>query len=86
MHARDVRNEAVLDGGRPEWTSVLAEDLEVRPTLAAVDATPDSVVCELGCGPGRYTLALAQSAAEGARQRKTTMNGQWSGARRIDSV
>lgn len=61
MRARDVRNQAMLEGERAEWTSAFAEDLEVRPTLAAVDTAPDAVVCELGCGPGRYTLSLAQS-------------------------
>lgn len=60
MRIRDLRNEAILVGTREEWRSAMADALEVEPTLEAVDARPDSVVCELGCGPGRYTQTLAR--------------------------
>ena len=60
MDVRDVRSASVLEGTRREWSSRFADETEVRPTLDAVAAAPPMVVCELGCGPGRYTLALAE--------------------------
>jgi SAM-dependent methyltransferase len=64
MQVRDARSEAMLEGRRQEWRSRFADETEVRPTLEAVGAAPGMIVCEVGCGPGRYTLALAQKAAE----------------------
>jgi uncharacterized protein YbaR (Trm112 family)/protein-L-isoaspartate O-methyltransferase len=63
MQVRDARSDALLAGRRQEWRSRLADETEVAPTLEAVGARAGMTVCELGCGPGRYTLALAQSAA-----------------------
>lgn len=64
MNVRDTRSEALLDGTRREWTSVYADATEVQPTIDAVAVRPGATLCELGCGPGRYTLPLA---AQGAR-------------------
>ena len=61
MTARDRKNTAILSGARAEWSSAIADAIEVRPTLEAVGAGAGMVVLELGCGPGRYTLALAAS-------------------------
>ena len=63
MEARDLRSAAVLDGTRREWQSAFADETEVQPTLAAVSAEPAMTICELGCGPGRYTLALAATSS-----------------------
>jgi uncharacterized protein YbaR (Trm112 family)/protein-L-isoaspartate O-methyltransferase len=63
MQVRDARSDALLAGHRQEWRSRLADQTEVAPTLEAVGARAGMKICELGCGPGRYTLALAQSAA-----------------------
>ena len=63
MRARDERNRAILDGTRGEWSSAAAEAMETQPTLDALAAARGHVICELGCGAGRYTLALARSAA-----------------------
>lgn len=60
MRLRDLRNEAILIGTREEWRSRAADALEVMPTLDAVDVRSEALVCELGCGPGRYTQALAR--------------------------
>jgi SAM-dependent methyltransferase len=62
LQQRDLRNESVL-AGRPEWSTPFAEVSEVAPTLAAVSVQPRMVVGELGCGTGRYTLALADRAS-----------------------
>lgn len=64
MAVRDTRSVALLDGTRREWASTYADATEVQPTIAAVDVPPGATLCELGCGPGRYTLPLA---ALGAR-------------------
>ena len=63
MKVRDARSAALLDGLRKEWQSRFADATEVQPTLEAVDTQPGMMVCELGCGPGRYTLSLARQAA-----------------------
>lgn len=63
MALRDGKNAAILGGARSEWSSHIADDLEVGPTLDAVGPTAGLVVLELGCGAGRYTLALARHAA-----------------------
>lgn len=63
MRARNERNDSILHGAREEWNSAAADAIETRPTLEAVEASRGQVICELGCGPGRYTLALAKSAA-----------------------
>lgn len=63
QRVRDVRNQAVLDGTRPEWSSRLSDAVEVAPTLRALALVPGVVVNELGCGAGRYTLALARVAS-----------------------
>ncbi len=60
---RDTRSRALLEGSRHEWQSRFAEATEVQPTLDAVGVAPGMTLCELGCGPGRYTLALAKRAA-----------------------
>jgi SAM-dependent methyltransferase len=62
MHAREERNQAILEGARKEWSSPATDEIEVRATLEALDCRAGSMVCELGCGPGRYTLKLAGSA------------------------
>jgi SAM-dependent methyltransferase len=41
----------------------VADVLEVQPTLDAMGPVDDLVICELGCGPGRYTLRLARRAS-----------------------
>lgn len=63
MDVRDERSIALLQGARTEWHSAFADATEVQPTLEAVDVRDGMRVCELGCGPGRYTLALARRAA-----------------------
>lgn len=63
MRARDLRNEAILDGTQGEWSSRAIDAIEVQPTLEALGTTEGKDVCELGCGPGRYTVALARAAA-----------------------
>lgn len=63
MRERDSHNEALLNGERGEWSSTFADEFEVRPTLAVMATEPHHVVNELGCGAGRYTNALARSAA-----------------------
>lgn len=63
MKVRDARSTALLEGSRTEWQSHFADATEVQPTLDAVDAQPGMIVCEQGCGPGRYTLSLAKQAA-----------------------
>ncbi len=63
MDVRDRRSTALLEGARAEWQSRFAEATEVQPTLDAVDVRDGMSVCELGCGPGRYTLSLASRAA-----------------------
>jgi SAM-dependent methyltransferase len=63
MRSRNERNGAILDGTRAEWSSAAAEAIETRPTLEAVKPASGQIVCELGCGAGRYTLALAASAS-----------------------
>jgi SAM-dependent methyltransferase len=62
MKVRDARSTALLDGRRLEWRSRFSDETEVQPTLDALGSAPGMTVCELGCGPGRYTLALAQRA------------------------
>lgn len=64
MEVRDARSGSLLDGSRREWQSTFAEATEVQPTLAAVGVLDGMTVCELGCGPGRYTLSLLRQAAE----------------------
>lgn len=63
MRARDLRNEAILAGTNDEWRSPASDALEIQPTLDALEPIEGADVCELGCGPGRYTLALARKAA-----------------------
>ncbi len=63
MQVRDVRSRALAEGERREWRSHFADATEVEPTLTAVGAEAGMTVCELGCGPGRYTTALAARAA-----------------------
>lgn len=63
MQRRDERNELVLDGTQPEWTSAFADATEVRPTIARVAARAGMAILELGCGTGRYTVALVERAA-----------------------
>ncbi len=63
MALRDGRNKSILDGSKPEWVSPLADAVEVQPTLRAVGVAPGMLVNEIGCGSGRYTLALAKDAA-----------------------
>ena len=63
MELRDIKNASILSGTRQEWTSSIAESIEVKPTLAAVSTAPGMVVLEIGCGAGRYTLHLVSSAA-----------------------
>ena len=63
MRSRDAKNAAILSGSVAEWTSAIAEAIEVTPTLGAVGAGAGMTVLELGCGAGRYTLALADAAA-----------------------
>ncbi len=62
MEVRDERNQALLAGTRREWKTDFTDAVEVAPTLAAVGVGQSMVVAELGCGPGRYTLALAEHA------------------------
>lgn len=62
MAVRDGKNAAILGGARSEWSSRTADGMEVGPTLDAVGPTAGLVVLELGCGAGRYTLALATNA------------------------
>ena len=56
MSARDQRNAGMLDGTRPEWESPIADAIEVEPTLEALGSIDGLTICELGCGPGRYTV------------------------------
>jgi SAM-dependent methyltransferase len=63
MDVRDQRSTALLEGVRTEWHSEFADATEVQPTLDAVNVLDGMSVCELGCGPGRYTLLLARRAA-----------------------
>ncbi len=63
MERRDHRNGEILGGRREEWRSAMADAIEVRPTLDALDVQRGDVVAELGCGPGRYTEQLAGAAA-----------------------
>lgn len=63
MAARDEKNAAILAGAHAEWSSRMADGVEVGPTLDAVGPTAGLVVLELGCGAGRYTLALTADAA-----------------------
>ncbi len=60
MSVRDGRHRAILDGTREEWRSRAADELEMLPTLDAVGVDSGMTVCELGCGPGWYTLELAR--------------------------
>jgi SAM-dependent methyltransferase len=63
MNARDARNEMVLSGARDEWSSAFSDAIEGAPTLEAAGVEDGMIVNELGCGTGRYTLALAARAA-----------------------
>jgi len=63
MRVRDQRNDSILDGSRGEWRSTTTDEIEIRPTLETMGGTHGMDVCELGCGPGRYTVALAREAA-----------------------
>jgi ubiquinone/menaquinone biosynthesis C-methylase UbiE/uncharacterized protein YbaR (Trm112 family) len=63
MRARDSRNEAILRGERDEWSSAATIALEDQPTLDALEPLDRAYICELGCGAGRYTLALAARAS-----------------------
>ena len=58
MSARDQRNASMLDGSRPEWESAVADAIEVEPTIEALGSIDHLTICELGCGPGRYTVRL----------------------------
>lgn len=58
MRQREAKNDSILAGTRPEWSSPLTDATEVVPTLEAVSAQHGMYVLELGCGTGRYTLAL----------------------------
>jgi len=63
MRTRDVRNEQIRSRQRGEWQSAHADAVEVRPTLMALDVEQGSIVAELGCGTGRYTLDIASRAS-----------------------
>jgi SAM-dependent methyltransferase len=63
MAQRDAKNESIAAGARREWRSRFADSCEAQPTLDTVAVEPGMVVNELGCGTGRYTLALSERAA-----------------------
>jgi SAM-dependent methyltransferase len=63
MRTRDVRNEEIRSRARSEWSSAHADAVEVRPTLTALNVEAGTVVAELGCGTGRYTVDIASRAS-----------------------
>jgi uncharacterized protein YbaR (Trm112 family)/predicted RNA methylase len=63
MRTRDERNDQIRSRQRSEWQSAHADAVEVRPTLMALDVEQGSVVAELGCGTGRYTVDIASRAS-----------------------
>ena len=60
---RDVKNSAILSGSVAEWRSDIADAIEEAPTLAAVAARSGHSILEIGCGAGRYTVALSERSA-----------------------
>jgi uncharacterized protein YbaR (Trm112 family)/protein-L-isoaspartate O-methyltransferase len=58
LRMRDAENEsAPVINATPE--AEYRNELEMSPTLKALDVSPEHVILELGCGAGRYSTVLA---------------------------
>ena len=62
QHERALRDQPLADDNT-SWEQLPWSRMEVEPTLAALQPLSGSIVLELGCGGGRYTVFMADQAA-----------------------
>jgi len=62
QHERALRDQPSADDNT-SWEQLPWSRMEVEPTLAALQPLSGSIVLELGCGGGRYTVFMADQAA-----------------------